>query len=126
MGYGGGGGRKDEDLRGLKSSNNDDAENSSPTKENNGPGNFMNNKQNESNTNTSFSEQGNYNRPFHKPFNPMGHHHHNFGTSRYTPMDLSEVTCFKCGEKGHYANKCNKSFYNNFGNNDHQMNDSDK
>lgn len=23
---------------------------------------------------------------------------------------LEEITCFKCGEKGHYANRCNKSY----------------
>ncbi|GAA48901.1 cleavage and polyadenylation specificity factor subunit 4 [Clonorchis sinensis] len=23
---------------------------------------------------------------------------------------LDEVTCFKCGEKGHYANRCNKGY----------------
>ncbi|KAL3308681.1 Cleavage and polyadenylation specificity factor subunit 4 [Cichlidogyrus casuarinus] len=26
------------------------------------------------------------------------------------PRPLDEVTCFKCGEKGHYANKCNKGY----------------
>lgn len=44
-----------------------------------------------------------------------GHHFQNFNQSHanmgghYTPLPPSEVTCFKCGEKGHYANKCNKS-----------------
>ncbi|KAL5018718.1 hypothetical protein ScPMuIL_004440 [Solemya velum] len=41
-----------------------------------------------------------YNRePFRKP-ERLG-----YGTIR----NLDEVTCFKCGEKGHYANKCTKS-----------------
>lgn len=31
-------------------------------------------------------------------------------TSRMKPMrDISRVTCFKCGRKGHYANRCNES-----------------
>lgn len=27
------------------------------------------------------------------------------------PRPLDQVTCFKCGEKGHYANKCPKGNY---------------
>ena len=45
-----------------------------------------------------------------------GHHFQHFNNQNhanpgghYTPLPPSEVTCFKCGEKGHYANKCNKS-----------------
>lgn len=26
------------------------------------------------------------------------------------PRPLEEITCFKCGTKGHYANKCPKGF----------------
>lgn len=40
------------------------------------------------------------------------------GTSQAAPTGprqgpqkpLDEVTCFKCGEKGHYANRCNKGY----------------
>ncbi|VDO57114.1 unnamed protein product [Schistosoma margrebowiei] len=32
----------------------------------------------------------------------------NISTGPQKPLD--EVTCFKCGEKGHYANRCNKGY----------------
>src|SRR3954470_10933074 len=43
-----------------------------------------------------------------------GHTHHSGGHSghdrnrdrRLVKKDLSEVTCFKCGQKGHYADNC--------------------
>lgn len=31
-------------------------------------------------------------------------------TPRPPPRPLEEITCFKCGNKGHYANKCPKGF----------------
>lgn len=46
---------------------------------------------------------------FNHQFN-NGYHHHNFnGENKYQPP--SEVTCYKCGEKGHYANRCNKGVF---------------
>jgi len=84
MGGYGGFNKKDEDLRNQDETN-------SPTKENNGP---SGNKQNEFNQN-----KGNYMGSGHQ-FGHSGHFHHNFGPTRYTPLPPSEVTCFKCGEKG--------------------------
>ena len=55
--------------------------------------------------------------------------HHNFSNERYQPLPPSEVTCFKCGEKGHYANKCNKgvfAFLRSSMDHSNDMNDSDK
>uniref|UniRef100_A0A3Q1EI08 Cleavage and polyadenylation specificity factor subunit 4 n=1 Tax=Acanthochromis polyacanthus TaxID=80966 RepID=A0A3Q1EI08_9TELE len=34
-------------------------------------------------------------------------HQNNMSTNR-GPRPLDQVTCYKCGEKGHYANKCTK------------------
>lgn len=56
-----------------------------------------------------------YHRPTFGQFqSQMGHvhvqHGHVFG-EKYQPLPPSEVTCFKCGEKGHYANKCNKGVF---------------
>ena len=64
---------------------------------------------------TKTNEQENkhmYHRPTFGQFQPqMGHvHGHVFG-EKYQPLPPSEVTCFKCGEKGHYANKCNKGVF---------------
>ena len=44
---------------------------------------------------------------------PHFHHNnqHNFNERFHQPIALADVTCFKCGEKGHYANRCNKSVY---------------
>lgn len=41
---------------------------------------------------------------------PHHHHHHQHGgmTGMQERKSLSEVTCYKCGEKGHYANRCHK------------------
>ena len=42
--------------------------------------------------------------------NVHNNHHHGFNMdNKYQPLD--EVTCFKCGEKGHYANRCNKGVF---------------
>ena len=30
------------------------------------------------------------------------------GPQTFQPRPLEEVTCFKCGTKGHYANRCTK------------------
>lgn len=50
--------------------------------------------------------QGNH---FNHQFNNGQHHHHSFGGEKYQAP--AEVTCFKCGEKGHYANRCNKGVF---------------
>jgi hypothetical protein len=47
---------------------------------------------------------------------------HNFNERPYQPVPLSEVTCFKCGEKGHYANRCNKGVYSFLRGNDQDQN----
>lgn len=87
MGGYGGFNKKDEDLRNQDETN-------SPTKENNGPGG---NKQHE---NSGLQQnKGNYMGGGHQ-FGHTGHFHHQFGPTRYTPLPPSEVTCFKCGEKG--------------------------
>ena len=82
-------------------------------------------------------------------FGHTGHFHHQFGPTRYTPLPPSEVTCFKCGEKGkpslqlifvwmvdkyfksfklkgHYANRCSKSFFAILNEQQMNNNDSDK
>lgn len=46
----------------------------------------------------------NYNPNFHNEQNAAGKENKPAGTFR----SLDQVTCFKCGEKGHYANKCPK------------------
>lgn len=51
------------------------------------------------------------------------HHHHNSQQPRppFQPRKLEDITCFKCGMKGHYANRCysflNNSFMGNNGGN---------
>ena len=95
MGGYGGFNKKDEDLRHQDETN-------SPTKENNGPGAQ---KQNENNSNPGLNQsKGNF-MGGHQ-FGHTGHFHHNFGPTRYTPLPPSEVTCFKCGEKGNIFKKC--------------------
>ncbi|KAM8845311.1 cleavage and polyadenylation specificity factor subunit 4 isoform 3-T3 [Spinachia spinachia] len=39
---------------------------------------------------------------------PMSHSHQNNMPGNRGPRPLDQVTCYKCGEKGHYANKCTK------------------
>ncbi|XP_040047491.2 cleavage and polyadenylation specificity factor subunit 4 [Gasterosteus aculeatus] len=39
---------------------------------------------------------------------PMAHSHQNNMPGNRGPRPLDQVTCYKCGEKGHYANKCTK------------------
>uniref|UniRef100_A0A672HT55 Cleavage and polyadenylation specificity factor subunit 4 n=1 Tax=Salarias fasciatus TaxID=181472 RepID=A0A672HT55_SALFA len=39
--------------------------------------------------------------------NMVGIQHNNMSANR-GPRPLDQVTCYKCGEKGHYANKCTK------------------
>lgn len=38
---------------------------------------------------------------------------------RAPPRPLEEITCFKCGTKGHYANKCPKGHLAFLSNNQH-------
>jgi hypothetical protein len=43
-----------------------------------------------------------------------GYHHHGDNAQNnkpYQQISTADVTCFKCGEKGHYANKCNKGAF---------------
>ncbi len=72
------------------------------------------NKQQFQNFNGNFYHQnrGNFGQGGHFQQHNMHHqpHGHAFG-EKYQPLPPSEVTCFKCGEKGHYANKCNKGVF---------------
>lgn len=40
---------------------------------------------------------------------------------RGPPRPLEEITCFKCGTKGHYANKCPKGHLAFLSSNHHQV-----
>lgn len=48
-----------------------------------------------------------------------GFHQNHFPRAPFQPRKLEDITCFKCGAKGHYANRCfsflnaNNSFLNN-------------
>lgn len=55
-------------------------------------------------------------RPHHPKWNNPGHHshHHNQPRPPFQPRKLEEITCFKCGMKGHYANRCYSFLNNNF------------
>ncbi|TMS15309.1 Cleavage and polyadenylation specificity factor subunit 4 [Larimichthys crocea] len=48
--------------------------------------------------------------PGQRPQNhtPMAATQQNNMTGNRGPRPLDQVTCYKCGEKGHYANKCTK------------------
>jgi cleavage and polyadenylation specificity factor subunit 4 len=48
-----------------------------------------------------------------------GGHHQNHHQPRppFQPRKLEDITCFKCGAKGHYANRCYSFLNNNFLNN---------
>uniref|UniRef100_A0A8C5E116 Cleavage and polyadenylation specificity factor subunit 4 n=1 Tax=Gouania willdenowi TaxID=441366 RepID=A0A8C5E116_GOUWI len=52
--------------------------------------------------------------PGHRPQNQMTsgfqpyNTFNNVSIANRGPRPLDQVTCYKCGEKGHYANKCNK------------------
>ena len=55
--------------------------------------------------------------PMGNRWNP-GHHHGNHHGNQprppYQPRKLEDITCFKCGMKGHYANRCYSFLNNNF------------
>jgi len=52
--------------------------------------------------------RGNYHQPMSHQFH---HNQHQPNQGHRVPLPPSEVTCFKCNEKGHYANKCNKGVF---------------
>lgn len=56
-----------------------------------------------------------------------GHNNHHQGGPRppFQPRKLEDITCFKCGAKGHYANRCYSFLNNNSnGNNNSFLNNS--
>lgn len=42
------------------------------------------------------------------------HPNHNQPRPPFQPRKLEDITCFKCGMKGHYANRCYSFLNNNF------------
>lgn len=48
------------------------------------------------------------------PGHHHGNHHGNQPRPPYQPRKLEDITCFKCGMKGHYANRCYSFLNNNF------------
>jgi hypothetical protein len=58
-----------------------------------------------------------HNQGYHQNFNHHSnysnhyHHHNNHHENKPQHQTQSEVVCFKCGDKGHYANKCNKGLF---------------
>ncbi|KAL1921357.1 uncharacterized protein VTP21DRAFT_11073 [Calcarisporiella thermophila] len=55
-----------------------------------------------SNENAAYSIPEMHNGPIESPRNPSQHHQQQPRQYR----NIEDVTCFKCGQKGHYANKC--------------------
>ena len=111
------------DDHGMKQGENAD-KNISRENHHNGPM-FANQNEGGNAPHPTFQHQ--HRNPHHNP-NFMNQHH-NFSNERYQPLPPSEVTCFKCGEKGHYANKCNKgvfAFLRSSMDHSNAMNDSDK
>ena len=47
-------------------------------------------------------------RPYGNPANPPGDHHRDRGERAGRIKNLDEIVCFKCGENGHFANRCTK------------------
>lgn len=53
--------------------------------------------------------------PSHGPPNfHFQHPNHNQPRPPFQPRKLEDITCFKCGMKGHYANRCYSFLNNNF------------
>lgn len=54
----------------------------------------------------------------HGPGQFQGQFNHHQPRPPFQPRKLEDITCFKCGTKGHYANRCYSFLNNNFmGNN---------
>lgn len=64
--------------------------------------------QNPNNHHHQHPHQSNVQISNHGPF----HHNHHQPRAPFQPRKLEDITCFKCGMKGHYANRC-YSFLNN-------------
>lgn len=50
----------------------------------------------------------------HGPGQFHGHQNHHGPRAPFQPRKLEDITCFKCGAKGHYANRCYSFLNNNF------------
>lgn len=86
-----------------------------------GAANGQNSENNEEMNEQQQFEHSQDNQRQHNQHNQHNHHHHNNQSQqnnsnnmgggnhpRMPPKPLEEVTCFKCGNKGHYANRCPK------------------